>query len=218
METIKTQLIDGERRIITKIINEERKVSCSCCELGCCMYSANQFGTLFGAGDLPDILKVNWTNRFTNIINKTGSGYESGPITLTIVNNRWTLKDTSTTPETVRSVGQCLIRGDGNLTEGDNLVEDQFTDTYEVSYQESINSQAVNVIVTRIALCVWQSEIFNIDQDTTRQITMEYFDGTKFPQHKWIIQNSFLLWVKQPFQNSPVGIYSNTNLPSITVS
>jgi hypothetical protein len=31
MATIRTQLVDGDRRIITKVVNGQRRVSCSCC-------------------------------------------------------------------------------------------------------------------------------------------------------------------------------------------
>jgi hypothetical protein len=58
MATIKTQLVDGQRRIITKVVNGQRRVSCSCCEEGeCCMYPADQLGVGYTVDDLPDKIK-----------------------------------------------------------------------------------------------------------------------------------------------------------------
>jgi hypothetical protein len=51
MSTIKTRLISDERFIITKLINNERKVSCSCCgfcgffDIGVLLYDAGFSGT-----------------------------------------------------------------------------------------------------------------------------------------------------------------------------
>lgn len=42
MATIKTQTAGGERKIITKLVGEQRKVSCSCCvATECCVYPAS---------------------------------------------------------------------------------------------------------------------------------------------------------------------------------
>jgi hypothetical protein len=143
MATVKTKLTDGELRIITK----DGKVSCSCCEEDeCCMYPADLLGSTYGASDLPDDVTVNWTNRFTGGMSKSGSGYAGGGATLQIVNGIWRLSDSDGT----RNVGRCLIRGDGNLTQGDDLVEDQFEDAYTVTVGSTTGT------VTRESLCVWR--------------------------------------------------------------
>jgi hypothetical protein len=155
MAIIRTQLVSGQRRIITKVVNGQRRVSCSCCEGEpfCCMYPADELGNLYGADDLPDAVTVNWTNRFTGSMSKSGSGYAGGGATLQVVNGIWQLSDSDGT----RNVGRCLIRGDGNLTQGDDLVEDQFADCYKIS----IGSFFV-VNLYRSSLCGW-GEIFDFD-------------------------------------------------------
>lgn len=59
MATIKTQIVGGQRRIITKVLGGQRRISCSCCDQqqGCCMYPADQFDILYGFDDLPDIIQ-----------------------------------------------------------------------------------------------------------------------------------------------------------------
>jgi hypothetical protein len=138
------------------IITKDGKVSCSCCESpepDCCMYPADKLGDTYEADDLPDAVTINWPGHLEGSADKDGSGYEGagGDVTLTVIDGKWTLKDTSTNPETVRVVGNCLIRGDGNLTQGDDLVEDQFADCYEVDGPDG------TLIVTRLSLCEWAS-------------------------------------------------------------
>jgi hypothetical protein len=149
MATVRTQLVSGQRRIITK----DGRVSCSCCESEpfCCMYPADELGNLYGADDLPDAVTVNWTNRFTGSMSKSGSGYAGGGATLQVVNGIWRLSDSDGT----RNVGRCLIRGDGNLTQGDDLVEDQFADTYRVSFESTPIPEVASVVIPRVLLCRW---------------------------------------------------------------
>jgi len=146
MATVRTQLVSGQRRIITKVVNGQRRVSCSCCEDGCCMYPADQLNAGYTADDLPDAVTVNWEGSFTGSMSKSGSGYAGGGATLQVVDGVWQLSDDAG----IRNVGQCLIRGDGNLTQGDDLVEDQFADTYTVTVGGTTG------IVTRESLCVWR--------------------------------------------------------------
>jgi hypothetical protein len=157
---IKTQLVEGQRRIITKVVNGQRRASCSCCEgePSCCMYPADELGNLYGADDLPDAVTVNWTDRFVGSMSKSGSGYAGGGATLQVVNGIWRLSDSNGT----RNVGRCLIRGDGNLTAGDDLVEDQFEDTYTMSLS-TLNS---SVTLYRKSLCLWEDIIYDDDDDT----------------------------------------------------
>jgi len=207
---------------------------CAPCEIICCMYPAPELiNGIFTWEDLPDLIirklssgdltysklspPVEAFDGFVYYQATTSGPIGSGEENVIFIqsgdgeNSRW---KTVISGAGVDGGTTCLISSNSNFT------QDTFDDTYEVSYQESVNAPAVNVTVTRISLCVWRSEIFSIGEGTNRQITMEYSDGSRYPNnnHKWIIQNNFLLWSKQPFQNSPVGTYSNINLPSITVS
>jgi hypothetical protein len=110
------------------------------------MYPADQLNAGYTADDLPDAVTVNWEGSFTGSMSKSGSGYAGGGATLQVVDGVWQLSDDAG----IRNVGQCLIRGDGNLTQGDDLVEDQFADTYTVTVGGTTGT------VTREFLCVWR--------------------------------------------------------------
>jgi hypothetical protein len=209
MAIIRTQVVDGQRRIITK----NGKVSCSCCEQppepSCCMYPADELGNLYGADDLPDAVTVNWTDRFTGSMSKSGSGYAGGGATLQVVNGIWRLSDSDGN----RNVGRCLIRGDGNLTQGDDLVEDQFADEYNVQIAAFPNSEfpfLFNATVTRNDLCNWT--YFDEDSFTTVSLVFSEF------LQKWTVDGisgeDLVNWLasglKEAPQNNPVGTYEVT--------
>jgi hypothetical protein len=118
----------------------------------------------------------------------------------------------------VRSTQPCLIRGDGNLTLGNDAVEDQFEPTYNASYE---NLQAT---VTRVSLCVWTNTNYflNCDQfldsgqdSGVGQVVLQYLAGD------WVL--SFRGYYRRDLEycnitqsddskngpkSSPVGIYS----------
>jgi hypothetical protein len=172
------------------------------------MYPADLLGSTYGANDLPDAVTVNWTDRFTGSMSKSGSGYAGGGATLQIVNGIWRLSDSDGT----RNVGRCLIRGDGNLTPDDDLVEDQFADEYRVV--STTEEYVFDEVVTRYSLCSWgifyggsEEEGFN----TSRYLL--FFDDLN---QKWFINgqsssgnllNGFGGGVKTQDQNAPEGTY-----------
>jgi hypothetical protein len=205
---IKTQLVEGQRRIITKVVNGQRRVSCSCCEGEpfCCMYPADELGNLYGADDLPDAVTVNWTDRFTGSMSKSGSGYAGGGATLQVVNGIWRLSDSDGT----RNVGRCLIRGDGNLTQGDDLVEDQFADSYQVA------GDGGAVTVTRISLCRWEG----FGNQGIASLTFRNTDDDGAPAQKWsasIETGSGQQDGEKSNQSSPVGTYDqNMSAPQLS--
>jgi hypothetical protein len=112
-----------------------------CCCVGepdCCMYPATGLGDTYEAADLPDDVTINWPDHHEGSAEKDGSEYTAEDNEDVILKRNeagtaWILED-STDPENVvtRTVGNCLIRGDGNLEPGDDLVEDQFAVCYEV--------------------------------------------------------------------------------------
>jgi len=206
MATVKTKVDQsGALRIITKVVNGQRRVSCSCCpgDVGCCMYPAEELGNLYGAEDLPDAVTVNWAGRFTGSMSKSGGGYAGGDATLQIVNGIWQLSDSDGT----RNVGRCLIRGDGNLTQGDDLVEDQFADTYTVS------NEFASVVVNRVSLCIWEGTNEN-NENAGLYYAGGGFEAIGQGSFKWY---SFLstefgegLGPKQSGnQNTPTGTYQD---------
>jgi len=139
------------------------------CDPTCCMYPADELGGTYQTSDLPDAVTINWTNRFTGSISRAGSTYSSGSIILSIIDNKWTLRDTSDSENIItRTVGRCLIQGDGNLTPGDDAVEDQFADCYEISFRffggpnDDPPAPIERVTVLRRSLCVWATENFEL--------------------------------------------------------
>jgi len=157
--TIKSQTIDGQRRIVTNLVDGKRRVSCTCCD-ACCLYPAR--GIVDGGyteDDLPTSLKINWPYRFNGIVNKSGSGYVNGTISLAVEDQMWVLRDVE--DNALLTVGKCLVVGDGNLTPNDNIVEDQFADTYsvDIDYENIGNWEAwirEVVTVSRVGLCEWR--------------------------------------------------------------
>jgi hypothetical protein len=211
MATIKTQLVGSERRIITK----SGRISCSCCEgevEGCCMYPANQLGAGYAQDDLPSAVTIKWDGRFTGVLNKSGSGYADSGVTLQVVGGLWRLEDS----EGTRSVGACLITGDGNYTPNNDLVEDQFADTYTVNHI----STDTPIVMQRQSLCLWSGEspegvaaYLVYGGDT---LTSDYWGfGTPY---KWSVLHANVggfigeggLLPKGGNQNSPVGEYFGT--------
>lgn len=185
------------------------------------MYPADELGNLYVEDDLPDAVTVNWAGRFTGSMSKSGSGYESGTVSLQVINDKWTLKDTSTDPESVRVVGRCLITGDGNLAQGDDLVEDQFEDTY------TLTSIYGSVEVSRVSLCRWESppvEVGSLDLGGT----LEYYPINLIegqPSPAWIAAMNDGQAMSpaggektSPNLSSPVGTYDETLGAIITVS
>jgi uncharacterized protein CbrC (UPF0167 family) len=201
MATVATKLTDGQRRIITKVIDGQRRVSCSCCEAGCCMYPAAELGNRYVAEDLPDAVTVNWAGRFTGSMTKSGSGYAGGGATLEVVNDIWRLSDTGGD----RNVGRCLVIGNGNLTQGDDLVEDQFADTYTVERRtETLTGPPdATYTITRESLCRWCG--FDPLREST--ICLEYNPPTFAGQGHWAMDG---FGEATPRNNSsPVGNYND---------
>lgn len=154
MPTIRLQ----NGKVLTKVIDGERRVTCSCCFLpGCCAYPATQLGGSYTADDMLDVLRVNWIGHYVGSVSKSGSSYSGGSVTLAVVNGAWTLTDSSTTPATVRTVGNCLLQG-GSFLPYDTVIEDQFSDCYEVSWTDDTDGNGPGTAtVIRQDVCYWES-------------------------------------------------------------
>jgi hypothetical protein len=194
MATIKTQLVGSERRILTK----NGLISCSCCEAGCCMYPANQLGTGYAQADLPDAVTINWSGHSSGSAARSGSTYAVGATTLSVSGSSWTLASGGTT----QSIGGCLITGDGGFTDGDDLVEDQFADTYSVEFLVD-----KVVIVERESLCSWsgQEEIDGFLYEAFLRYNDETFQWEAAYNSVDISGENI---VKDGDQNTPVGTYT----------
>ena len=167
-----------------KVVTKEGKVSCTCC--ACCMYPRAAFGEglegdgTFGVADMPEKLNVNfpegsgeWTLDASQgiycpsgsyVLGELGYGYaESGD---------WVLwyPDPLGETYTSRPISPCLITGDGNLTPGDDTVEDQFSATYTVNNffftgycpEYDDGSPYDNIVLERSSLCGWGPTNFEV--------------------------------------------------------
>ncbi len=180
------------------------------------MYPAELLGSLYSQEDLPDSIEAPIDNFGTRgewvrdgakfIAEYTGDdGVFNAEIA--VIDGGWTF---------VGAGGSC-----GCLIDCTELgsPSDYFADTYTVLYTENESIPPVEVTVIRQSLCVWTSEAFEYNE-SLRTVSLEYSSNSLYGsenQNKWIIQNNFLLWVKSPYQNSPVGSYSSPSISTISV-
>jgi hypothetical protein len=159
-----------------KVVTKEGKVSCSCCdpEPTCCIlpategwedYEEDSFAPHFS--EWPEQLRVNWIGHFVGIIDKSATlfEYQTGNIRIrrnddfsSFDSRAWILEDLTDPANIVtRTIGRCLIRGDGGITPGDNLVEDLWADQYITNAVGSLYPpyNTFTVTFTRVSLCEW---------------------------------------------------------------
>jgi hypothetical protein len=219
VQTIKTQLVDGQQRVITKVVDGERRVSCSCCGfVECCMYSTEY---AYSIEDFPDAINVTWDGQHNGILNKGAEFYSdnTGEITLKIENGIWVLRNEGEIPPVSRTVGKCLIVEldlDNDETGGNGLVEDLFLPTYTIV--DSAPDAPVNLtqVANRGSLCSWLGVGVgeNVQEDVAAILyNGDSSNGPPFPEVPlgvWLINYFGEPSIKiGPDQSSPVGIYEN---------
>jgi hypothetical protein len=138
-----------------KVILKDGKVSCSCCDSACCMYPAQGFlDGDYAEDDLPDEILVTYDLLTSEPFSKQSGGYYTDDATGTFFivayneptsSKTWCFCSTASPTGDQDAISSCLITGDGNLTPGDDAVEDQFESTYSIGGDT----------VTRVSLCVW---------------------------------------------------------------
>jgi len=180
----------GTRRAVTKLVEGERLVSCTCCVIVCCMYPANQLGIGYAAADLPDTIDVDGQIMGVPtriIVARNGSEY--GPINQTTIGG---IPFSTTLLVDFDSFDGLVWRfnnefsGDPCLFLADNseqyVVDDTFADTYQVT-------GPVNGTVTRQGRCVW----------TGTGLTLSNYG------YQWTVNGR----AKTGNQNTPVGSYAD---------
>jgi hypothetical protein len=200
MATIKT-IVDeaGVRRVITKLVDEERKVSCSCCTpTVCCMYPADQLGVGYTEIDLPDTIQLDLlfdTTPGVSIVTLSRNGDQYGPYTANGVSTyllvelneflepSWYLFSTDGDPlfDQYAEYNSCLFFNPPPDLNSQRI-EDNFQDTYEVS-------GPVSGTVTRQSICVW----------TGTGLTLSNYG------YQWTVNGR----AKSGNQNTPVGSYAD---------
>jgi hypothetical protein len=138
--------------------------------------------------------------------------------------------------------GPCLITGDGNLTPGDDIVEDQFEATYTVTLPASSVVGSQTLTVNRQSLCVWTSDVGDavcgevavgaspLDEipfvslsyngvgwviDITIYVA-QYLDPEDEETLYWqciVSGNNNDIYLKFPTQDTPVGDYTEDDFP-----
>lgn len=178
----------GTRRAVTKLVGNNRLVSCTCCTpTVCCMYPANQLGVGYTEDDLPDT--INFSGQIMGVptyVVATRSGSEY--VTATQSN---ALGQTFTQTIFVDfEYGEWIISGNAtgdpclfidDISE-EFAIEDFFADTYEVS-------GPVSGTVTRQTRCVWSGT----------GLTLSNYG------YQWTVNGN----AKSGNQNTPVGSYAN---------
>jgi hypothetical protein len=152
----------GTRRAVTKLVDEERRVSCSCCVEAseCCMYPADQLGSGYTEDDLPNEVYVFVSDTNTpptiyldEILTRSGSEYTNGTGARLFVQVGliWRI-EIDDIPFSGRG---CLIDSTwpfavGGSELGVDSIQDTFLDTYEINFLTD-----KTVTVTRESLCSW---------------------------------------------------------------
>lgn len=175
MRNLKATFVDGKLDTINTVGPlADGKLFC-CCGTACCMfpYPYDPTGTteLYPATDLPETIV--YTPGFDNFdegipVTLTRSGYHfsgNGPSghvhtisAETSPYQAWTNWD-----EITGLMLACLITGDGNLTSGNDQIEDQFLGTYTITgFSTAQSSEGLyiyggpsSIPLDRESLCVW---------------------------------------------------------------
>jgi hypothetical protein len=189
-----------------------------CCEPDCCMYPADGLGSSYQSADLPSAVTINWPDHHEGSAEKDGSQYtaegnEDVILKRNVDGTAWILEDSSD-PENVvtLAVGNCLIRGDGNFTPGDDEVEDQFAGSYQVEATQTGYTGYYDQEIERESLCVWIGEGTEYQESSA---TLVYVSGGELEEiypsalYKWllVLGEGGTFAVKSGDQNTPVGSY-----------
>jgi hypothetical protein len=145
------------------------------------------------SSDLPD----NITLRNVGSLSKSGTGYGNTTNGIILESGVW-----ARYIDGVRSTKACLISGDGNLTPGDDVVEDQFEAAYNVNLLDS------DYTIERRSLCSW-------DALPEKGFRLEYNDNPRdlYPNDsKWYFtdfDDVQFIWIGEKIgnQNTPEGSY-----------
>jgi hypothetical protein len=189
-----------------KVITQEGKVSCECCDVDCCPYPADAVGRgLVSSGDLPDQIEVSFGAAFDGalIFEKTGLEYQyffdGGAVGRVFVDDdlipgKYNWRFQYIQPDLIDPNGllnanepECLIT-DPEVV-GPDGARDLFADTYTISGPISgIVTRDKTLPFPERSLCVWLGEGLRL---------------TNFG-FQWKVNGNN----KSGFQNTPEGSYA----------
>jgi len=215
---IAAQIVDGSRRLVSKVLDGYRYVSCSCCGTGdCCMYPAARLDVQFTIDDLPD-----------SVLSGEGLVYKNDPPIDTgngllyygiqgdgygIYGGGWAYYfDVEPT-----SGLDCLIQGP------DNFPKDTFLDEYTIQTYQTFT-------LIRADLCNWYGEDSNGCVAHLQYVGLPLNVSGGSTAYKWYLEwssgyagtgcsGNAASGTKGDYQNTPVGTYTDTTASvSATVS
>ena len=221
MANVRTQVSGSTRRVLTKVVNGQRRVSCSCCEVGCCMYPASLLGEAYADDDLPDVANGLQKNTPPVDAGEYGLVYYGDPNAITFGNQIVYLDGAwkEVIDFAIGSANECLFPA----------FEDDFADTYT-----TVGIDEVEVTVVRKELCVWEGQVTvpnafgsGLDLNYTNILVysggfangpFEYFDEPYElgGLNKWILSVSVdplggsSVGIKTGTQNNPIGSYPDS--------
>jgi hypothetical protein len=208
MATVKLRTVDGSPRVLTKLVGEERRVSCSCCDdLFCCMYPFQLLAEeILTYEDLPESVDV-----FTSEGNFVANLSRLDP----------PLEDGTVLVYYEESGNGYAAQGDGNYISveegGDNatvflggsifatsclLVDDPTFRIQDLFADEYTVTGPVSGTITRQNACLWTGE------GLTLRYRSEIFpSGPPYIANvgKWALNGV----IKEGFQDSPAGTYGD---------
>jgi hypothetical protein len=190
-------------RIITKVVNGQLRVSCSCCV--CCMYPAQGLTDgVYAVADLPDELEMYYSDE-TNfdgptIVAHNGDGTygqlaEDGSadpahIARSFAGDEWVTSYFQLNPSNACLISALEADDPPSLSTTNVWVFDRFADTYNFTAPGAAGTLA------RESLCVWRGD--------GRSLT-------------FVSSNTFVGWAlngarKEGAQNTPVGNYGSAQI------
>jgi hypothetical protein len=222
----------GTRRAVTKLVEGERLVSCTCCTEGCCPYPAEQLGIGYLEEDLPDT--ITFDPNFSADIGaalqtatRSGEIYTTPTYTYTILGNTFT--KTSSVGRGLEgdpgvdvwgvlqdgldpsNPNRCLFRvGDSDSLDSVEW-RDDYLDTYTVNtYDDFVGGSPVSsFVITRTALCLWTGFDDRYGSGTTVSLHYNTPTSSSTRSSMWTMQG-FGRVDGGPFK-SPQGTYLDGN-------
>ena len=200
--TIKTQEVEGQTRIITKVVDGVTKISCECCAAEeCCPYAWSQLGVGYEEQDLPttitivDYIETPRTATRTNTTWDTGNftepAFPGGPnvtkkVLLEHGTSEWEMYLTVAGSESLVYGGGCLfyVLPETPQDYDNSVLRDDFLDEYEVT------TSGGTFTISRQSLCTWSGNDTNFNGGTTVTLQLNNASASRARANLWTMAGS----------------------------
>lgn len=169
-----------------------------CCDNGCCMYRAEDFGVYYDAAGLPDAVTLSGFGS----LSKSGSQYGNTTNGVILEDGKWAVYKGG-----VRTTQSCLISGN---------VADQFAAQYHISWDLEFFGSG-STVVTRESLCYWGGgSTDTYDEVYLTYVNFGYEPGNERPTFViWAVFNEEIFYFAEKLgptaSKSPAGDYTTSN-------